>query len=129
MLPRRSILQKKTPHNAIVGVPEPIVRNPGPRIARMAVDTRRFECSKVRPPPPLICLKENLPAFSTKEELFKWLKDFNADSRVYKSWQCNFCKYWHAECYPIEASGGTVGKHWRKNDFLLAHGVPLKDLK
>jgi hypothetical protein len=87
------------------------------------VDTRRFIQSKVMPFPewPLICKLTNMFAFDSVKDGKAWLGKFNADSRVQKTWECG-CGKTHLLCYPLEVSGQSSGKAFRRISWCIAHG-------
>lgn len=82
------------------------------------IDVKRFVASKILPYPewPLICRATLLPSFDTEKDSKSWLAKFFMDSQLKRIWKCGFCRMFHHECYPIEASGNSSGKSFRKND-------------
>jgi hypothetical protein len=91
-----------------------ITRKPVPRTPIEEVDLSKFEYSSVRPPPPLICLKENRPAFESEAKALLFLEEIGMGSNLKELWTCNFCSLVHHKCNPIEASGSSSGKNTRK---------------
>lgn len=58
---------------------------------------------------PHICIKENLPAFATKELLFKELERFSPGVHIDRIGKCSVCGEWHAATTAREPGGNSSG--------------------
>lgn len=87
------------------------------------IDRTKFLVCKVRPYPewPLICIKENLPAFETEKDAKKWHD--KSMSSPYKMFTCRFCGKVHAVCPPNDITGQSSGKNLRKQQFLRKYNA------
>jgi hypothetical protein len=66
-----------------------------PRIPPRQIDSSCFEVSTIRPPPPLICLATNLPAFETEKQWDDYRGWHEHPYPVLAKWKCKFCRCWH----------------------------------
>lgn len=86
------------------------------RLPARQVDSQIFDNDSIRPYPdwPLICKDENRLAFESEKQCVQWLKKFCMDSHLKRIWFCPICDKFHHECYPLEVSGSSSGKAFRK---------------
>lgn len=99
--------------------PEPKRKRPEP----LPYDETLFMNGTVRPYPewPLICREANTTSFVDEKSLRSWYATTSAS--IYRTWHCDFCKHFHAECSPGEVSGTSSGKANRKWEFLRKKGI------
>jgi len=77
-------------------------------------DASRFEPARW-PGGPIICLKENLPAFTSKEAALDYHRGPNKTNPQYevrlikKIGKCGFCGWWHMVIKPRDPAGSSSG--------------------
>lgn len=58
---------------------------------------------------PPICLKENLPAFLTREKMNTFHARNSPSCSILRTWFCDYCQHWHMATRAPDPTGASSG--------------------